>query len=239
MARSTASRAGTDNGPAVRTCSRPPGNQSRTLTAALGGSPVTAVASRPARSVVSRRCAYSRTAAEARSSHGRSSTPTIAGASSARARITPRKATATARWSGGSGPGSARSSATSSARRCGPGSPLKAASATGSSRSPSAEKLSAASAWTGRQVSTCQPRSRAWSIPADHSVVLPMPASPSTSSAAGRSAASSRNRPIRASSAARPCMPTSLPADHSTPHPQAHPGSTSRFRHYVSETAGL
>ncbi len=189
------------------------------------------VASRPAGWVVSRRCAYSRTAAVARSSHGRSSTPTITGAASVRARITPRKATATARWSGGSGPGSARSSATSSARCWGPGSPPSAASGTGSSRSPSAEKLSAASGWTGRQVSTCQPRRRAWSIPADHSVVLPMPGSPSISSAAGWLATASRNRPIRASSAARPGTPTTSSAERSaataTPPGSPRPGHPS------------
>ena len=165
------------------------------------------VASSPARCAVSRRSAYSRTAAEDRSSQGRSSTPTITGAVSARARITPSKATATARWSGGSGPGSARNSATSSARRCGRGSPASTCSGTDSSRSPRAEKLSAASDWTGRQVSTQQPRRRARSIPANHRVVLPMPAAPSISNATGPLITSSRKPSIRANSAARPCTP--------------------------------
>ena len=92
---------------------------------------------------------------------------------------------ATARWCCGTSPGSARESATSSACRCGVGRPGRASSRHSSSRSPRAANESAVSPSTRRATRTVKDDVFAVSIPACHSVVFPIPASPSSKGAAG------------------------------------------------------
>ena len=77
-----------------------------------------------------------------------------------------------------------RRSATSSARCCGSGSSVQALSDTGSSRSASAENDNLDSASAGRDTRTVNPRLLARSIPSRQTVVLPIPASPSKTTAA-------------------------------------------------------
>ena len=94
-----------------------------------------------------------------------------------------------------------------SAVRWGAGSP-PISSTTGASRSPSAANDSDCSPSAGCAASTSNPLAVARSTPADHSVVLPIPGSPSRKSARGPSAArkvmtaaSSRSLPITGLSA--------------------------------------
>jgi hypothetical protein len=95
----------------------------------------------------------------------------------------------TARAAGGSFPAGRSSSATSSASRCGPGSPAAAPGSTPPSRSDSAVNDKPASAADGSLRSTRQPAASAAATPARHNVDLPAPASPSTASTAGTSRA--------------------------------------------------
>src|SRR4051794_29574671 len=137
------------------------------------------------------------------SSHWTSSTAITTGRRWAAWRRTPSAPPAIARTSEASP--SARSSAASSARRWGAGR-LGSASSTSSpaSRSPRPEKASCASAEAGRQRRTRQPSTAAERSASSHRVVLPIPASPSRTSADGpsrrarnsASAARSRSRPI-------------------------------------------
>ena len=106
--------------------------------------------------------------------------------------------------SGGAPAGSTSNNAISSARRWGGGRPGSVSSSVPASRSLSAANASWLSATAAWQRSTRCPASPAISIPARHSVVLPIPASPSSTSAAGSGAPAARNARRAASSGSRP-----------------------------------
>ena len=140
---------------------------------------------KPIGSSRNRLAANARASADGGSSHCASSIARTSGVSSASTRIAPRTPSATARRCNPPGFAPARSSATSRASRCGSGSRPSAASGTSPRRSPSTANGSAISASTGLLVSTCSPRSPASAMPSLQSVVFPIPASPSMSSATG------------------------------------------------------
>ena len=140
---------------------------------------------KPIGSSRNRLAANARASADGGSSHCTSSIATTSGVSSASARMAPRTPSATARRCNPPRFAPARSSATSRASRCGSGSRPSTASGTSPRRSPSAANGSAISASTGLLVSTCSPRSPASAAPSLQSVVFPIPASPSMSSATG------------------------------------------------------
>ena len=180
-----------------------------------------------------RRKQNSSTPADGRSSHRASSTATTSGAPPEKNLSASRIPRASIRRSGSGrpaqersaskGPGDAsRSRATSTARLRGPGSTERTSPATSPSRSSSAEKASGLSARAARHDSTLDDRPAAWST-CCHITVLPIPASPVITSAAGAPKAAERNAArLSAISASRP---TGL---ESTCHPQsglAHPSS--------------
>ncbi len=111
-----------------------------------------------------RRSANSSTKADGPSSHWTSSTAITSGPACARIRTPPRKATDTARWSGGCPSASSSSRATSSARRWGAGSVGSVSASVGSSRSARAAKESRVSAVLGVAREFC---SRAKAPPRD------------------------------------------------------------------------
>ena len=156
------------------------------------------------RLAVSRRRANASALDDDASSQWESSTATRTGPRSASRSSTPRTATANARRSTGS-PDSRRS-ATSSARRRGAGSSGRTSSRTFSNRSNSPTLASDCSASAGRAARTWNPRTRASSRPAAQSIDFPMPASPSSTRAAGPSVASSRNEWSEPSSASLPMI---------------------------------
>jgi hypothetical protein len=154
-------------------------------------------------SSTARRSATESAIAEAVSTHWASSTATRRGSSRARALSVASRATATARGPTGAPRVSSRSSAPASGCRCGGGRP-RICSWTSASRSPTVANDSSRSASAGRATSTRNPYWRACSTPADQSVVLPIPASPSSTSAAAPEPLRARNSSIRASSSSRP-----------------------------------
>jgi hypothetical protein len=118
----------------------------------------------------------------------------------------PRTATASARGSTGSPDASSTRSAISSARRCGAVNSGRTSSRTPSNRSPSPACARARSASAGRDERTRKSRARASSTPASQSVDLPMPGSPSSTSAAGPPSRRSMKARMEASSSSRPTI---------------------------------
>ena len=96
-------------------------------------------------------------------------------------------ANAIARSSGTDPSTSSSSKAAESARRCGNGNRSSPSGNTGLNRSASAANENAASAPAGRHEKTANPCSRASATAASNSVVFPIPASPSSTSASGAS----------------------------------------------------
>ena len=148
---------------------------------------------RPICSVSSRRRTKRMTRSDAQSTHCRSSTAIRSGPDIASLRKTLSVAVEAARASARPFVASRGRSATWSARRCGRGSSSSASSATSSRRSARAVNPRRVSASAARVTRTWKPRSRASSRQRDQMLVLPIPASPSTNSALGRSKTDSRN----------------------------------------------
>ena len=123
-------------------------------------------------------------ASDGASSHWTSSIASSSRLSTASVRKVLRKANATTPSSAGGPSDSESASAASSARRCGRGSCGNTSGTTPPIRSASPTNENAASASAGRQESTRYPRACAASTAASHSVVLPIPASPTTTAAA-------------------------------------------------------
>ena len=139
-----------------------------------------------------RRSANASTVDEAGSSHWTSSTAITSCPLSPRSCSTSRTATASARWSTMPPDPSSSRSACSSARRLGGASAGRTSASEPSRRSASPRPAKPRSASAGRDVRSRYPRSRACSTPAAHSVDLPIPASPSSTSAEAPSAGESR-----------------------------------------------
>ena len=186
------------SGPTWRCC----GTRRASACSSIDGGPGRRARRNPTGSEASRRAANEIAVAEAGSSHCTSSTATSTGARAASARSPLRTPSPIACGSGGSPAGSRRNSATSRALRCGPGKPASASSATPSNRSISAVKDSCASRSPGEADKTCRPWLRAASMPASHSVVLPMPGAPINTSGCPAPTRS----PSSASSASRPTI---------------------------------
>jgi hypothetical protein len=129
---------------------------------------------------------------------------TSTGAASASARRVLRTPMPTARRSGARPAGSLRTRATSSATRCGPGRASWTLLSCSAKRSPSATKERLDSASTGRVETTQNRDSAADAIPARRTVVLPIPASPSSSNAPGSDSVDSRKARTTASSSSLP-----------------------------------
>ena len=171
--------------------------------------PVRRARTNPTGSVRRRRAAKARACSLARSVHCTSSTATTTGPSADRMRRTSATASPTRLGSGRWRPGLTRPMAVSRACRRGSGTRSRSGTSIGSSKSAvSAAKASSRSALLARQASTRSPRSAARSTAYDHSVLLPMPASPLMSSDAGRFASSHAS--IARRSASRPT--TTAPA---------------------------
>ncbi len=164
------------------------------------------VTSNPTGSSRNLRSANWRRRREGASIHWRSSIARRVGCCRAVVRRPSRAATDTARGSAGRSSGSCRSRATERAFRCGSGSDDSTSSTTPSRRSPSPADDSRESGSSGRAERMRNPLARATMIPADHKVVLPMPASPSMTQATGPVAILSRKPAIEASSASRPTI---------------------------------
>ena len=156
-----------------------------------------------------RRTANESIAADEGSSHWTSSIASVTDVSEVSARSSPRNPNATARSSGSACVPVRRSSASSSAARCG-----SARASDTSSRAPAARSASPANAsrdspWASAHESTRCPPARVCSTAIRHSVVFPMPASPSSTSAAGsRSTPPDVTCSIVASSTSRPTIST-------------------------------
>jgi hypothetical protein len=161
-----------------------------------------------------RRSANASALAEDGSSHWTSSIASETGPSAARTCSALRTATPSVRGSAPSAPSSTRS-ATSSARRLGAGSTGSTLSSTSSNRSPRPAWGSPRSASEGRAERTRSPRARAASTPASQSVDFPIPASPSSTSAAGPSAAWSRKPYTEPSSSSLPMISPDMPSQQS------------------------
>ncbi len=129
----------------------------------------------------------------------------------------------------GARPASARSSTTSSARLCGTGNRASISGSTPASRSVRPENASFASAAAGRAAMTVSPRSRARRTASCHTVVLPMPGSPTIASARNPGSASSRNPSTTSSSASRPTRSGTFGAYATDARSNA--SSRSRIRH--------
>ena len=171
------------SGPSEIRSSRPSGNARSSSKGSPSSGAFRTVASRPTGSSLSRRSAICSTAAEAGSSHCASSSATSTDPWSARTRRMSSTASPIACGSGATSPGSASISAISSARRRGGASEGPASTSTLPSRSESPAKESEASASTPWQINTRSKRSRASSRPAFQRIVLPIPASPESTSA--------------------------------------------------------
>lgn len=161
------------------------------------------VASRRRRSWARRDSAYSKAVMVARSIHGRSSIASRTGRSWHSSQSAAAVAVPTSCGPSWLPSGSRRTMATSSATRCAAGRRSSTSPATGSSRSVRPAKESPVSVWSPRAASTRHPASRASSTPADQTVDLPMPASPVSTTARGRSAGLAISSLIAASSAGR------------------------------------
>ena len=153
---------------------------------------------------LSRRNANASARADAPSSHWTSSIARSVGPHRATSLSTDRNAAPTARSSGGVPSASSRSNATRSAVNCGVGSAGPTSSRTSATMSASPVKARPASASTGRVTSTRNPCLRAASSAAAHTVVLPMPASPWSTSTAVAPRPRSTNCATARSSASRP-----------------------------------
>ena len=163
----------------TESCCRRPSAKARSSSKGLAASGVfRRVARSPTRSALSRRSAIWITPAEAGSSHCRSSRATTTGPRSLRAHRTSSTPSPIACGSGGTSPGSASRSATSSARLLGGTSACAASSNTGAISSERPAKESDASASTPRQTRARPNRFLASSTPASQRIVLPIPASP-------------------------------------------------------------
>ena len=132
---------------------------------------------------------------------------TTHGPCAATARSTSRTARPIACASGVTSPAASSSSATCNARRRGAANVSKVFASTGANNSERPAKESAASASTPRHVSTRPKRSSAASTHSCQRIVLPIPASPTRSSAVGPATMSSRNASIEPSSSSRPTTP--------------------------------
>ncbi len=207
------------SGPTESRSTAPSGSQRSTSTRTLLGG--RAVARKPTGSPRSRRSAIWSTTAEDRSNHWRSSTATTTAPDAASARRLSRTASPIARGSGASRPGSAKRSATWSARRRGAVSEGRTSSTTPASRSESPRNDSAASVSAARTESTLARRSRARSTPICHSAVLPIPASPKSTSAEGACSDRLRKASIEASSSSRPMNSADMAPRHSERVPRA------------------
>ena len=169
----------TDSGPSSSRCTR----RSRERLARSDGSGSSDRTERTALTgPATRRSANSSTAADGASSQCRSSTARTTSASFDSTPSSERSAVPTRRRSGGRR-GSARSNATSSADRCRAGIDSKAGSGTVASRSASPANVSPASDSAGRAASMTEPPERALSTIHVHTVVFPIPASPTRASA--------------------------------------------------------
>lgn len=209
-ARTATSKAAMVNGPTCIRVRRPAGRAAPAADTACPPAGSRTDASSPTGSPPSRRRANSSAAALARSAHCRSSIATTTGLDADSNRITLRKARQTALCSGGLPAGSSISSATCRARRWGDGSSGSAWARTPSIRSPSTANDSVASDSAGRACKMMYERAAAPATPASQTVVLPIPASPSSSRPDGPDASPSRNAVTVASSRSRPATSTVL-----------------------------
>ena len=150
--------------------------------------------------------AVCRTVAEEESIHWASSMARTQGPFAARTRSESNTASPIASGSGAAPSESARSSATSSARRLGVVSSGATSSNSGVMSSDSAANDSDASASMPRHISTRNPCSRATPTPASHKIVFPMPAGPEIDNALGPRGTASMNVWIESSSASCPTV---------------------------------
>ena len=152
---------------------------------------------------MSRRTANSSAPAVGGSSHCASSTASRTGPRLVSSRRIERRAVPTRRRLGAR-TASVRRSATSIAFRCGGGSSARISSSTPSSRSARPAKESRASDSVGRAVTTRSPCASPRCTACCHTVVLPIPGSPTISSAASDGSASPRSSSTAANSGSRP-----------------------------------
>ncbi len=179
------------------------------------GTPLPALRSvrrRPTDEASRRRIANARTPAEERSIHWTSSIAKSTGELRARARRTSSTPTPIKARSGGDWRGSSCSIATASARRCTSGSSSATSPKESPIRSMSAANPSFVSASAGRHERMRCPAPSAMSSAARSKLVLPMPASPSTSRAPGSSSTAPMNRASVAASCSRPMSVAFIPA---------------------------
>ena len=144
-----------------------------------------------------------RTPTADRATAGRRQPPPVAGRRPAPAGRSGTRATMACGPGAAPRSGSARSSATSSADRCGAGRSARTSGPTGSHRSIRPAKAIPASVPAGRAASTSRPAARAISRPASHSAVFPIPAAPVNSTAPTRRSAATKPR-SEVSSESRP-----------------------------------
>ncbi len=196
------------SGPSGSRISWPGGNApSRPAAAAAVRSVRTDASSRTGSSSNLRRT-NSRARADGRSSHWRSSIAIVNGRERASSLKAVNDANATARGSGSKPSRCSRRSATSRACSCGAGNSAATTSRTPSRRSRRPANASRTSALPGRATSTVRSRSRDIRTPSRHRLVLPIPGSPSISSA--RATPESKKRSISASSPRRPSSASAM-----------------------------
>jgi hypothetical protein len=152
-----------------------------------------------------RRKQNSSTLAEGRSSHCVSSTAMTSGSAAERIRSASRIPRATTCRSGRARPASgvSRSSTVSTARLRGPWSAGRTSPATSPNRSTSAEKASGPSAEAGWQASTRADRPASWAM-CFHTMVFPIPGSPTMTRARGVPGGADKKPRISAISSPRP-----------------------------------
>ncbi len=170
------------------------------------GSSARTVETKPTFSSPICRNAYASTRDEGPSSHARSSTATISGASSDTIRTADSVPRETASGGGGASPTGIRCRATPRARRWAGGRRSAIPSNHGSRRSARQPNASCASASTARVSIVWQPRPRASARRLRQTVDLPMPAGPVMTRAAGPTATVSRKSAATACSCSRPSM---------------------------------
>ena len=197
----------TPSGPTSTCTDRAGGRQRATSSRSTLSTPVLRANRTPTRSLRNRRTANASAPADAGSSHWTSSIARSSGRVSASPRSAFSRAMPTACGSGGGPSSSPRTSARESARFCPSGRGASASSSTGWRRSPSAQNVSATSLSAGLASRTRSDCSPANATPSDHRVVFPIPASPSSTSAAAPSETLSTSARIAESSASRPTTP--------------------------------
>ena len=198
-------RDASDIGPsAIRSVSSRPTADARSSAPPEG--PTRTDTSKPSGRSTSLRMAYARIDAELSSSHWASSTAMRTGVRAVIRRSTPATATDSVRWSGRLPDGSIRRRATSRAWRCGSGRPARTSASTSENRSVRPPRVRPCSERAGPVVRTVNPAVRAWRTAASQMVVLPMPASPSSTSPDSPLRARSTNRSTAASSVPRPTI---------------------------------